>query len=335
MDLTELPTSKSGNRYCLVLQDFYTKFVNAYPLMRQDASTVAHTIFKEYIREHGVPRSLHSDQGRQFEAATMRALYDALGIDKSRTTPYHPQGDGLVERFNRTLKDMLSKYVSTTGDDWDDHLPHVLLAYNTAVHASTGYTPFFLTHGREANLPADVILGPTPQASPTTPSTMSYARKLTTSLRTAFKEVRQNTRLAGQKQKLAYDAKVSHRAYQEGDRVWLHDPTTVRQKLKPRWKGPYTVVKRLEPGVTYKLRDDNGKHQVVHFNRLKKCHSNTSVAPPGRRAHPPELQSQGATPTQAPATTRPELQSQGATSTLTSVTTRRGRQIRLPSRYLD
>ncbi|KAI8511935.1 hypothetical protein Bbelb_110350 [Branchiostoma belcheri] len=322
MDITELPTSKHGHRYCLVVQDFFTKYVNAYPLKRQDAATVANVLFTDFIREHGIPTSLHSDQGRQFEADTMRSLYKALGIEKTRTTAYHPQGDGLVERFNRTLKDMLSKYVSTTGDDWDDHLPHVLLAYNTSVHASTGFTPFFLTHGREANLPADVIFGPNPQASSTVTS-MAYARSLASSLRTAFKQVRQNTRQASNKQKLAYDVDVSHKPYQAGERVWLHDPTTVRQKLKPKWKGPYTVIERLlqdgEPGVTYRIQDTKGRKQIrdhaVNLRAAPATNQRDTSNPPSPAAN------------QRDASNPP---SQG-----TGVTTRRGRRVRPPSRYDD
>ncbi|KAI8499504.1 hypothetical protein Bbelb_225550 [Branchiostoma belcheri] len=336
MDITELPTSKHGHRYCLVVQDFFTKYVNAYPLKRQDAATVANVLFTDFIREHGIPTSLHSDQGRQFEAETMRSLYKALGIEKTRTTAYHPQGDGLVERFNRTLKDMLSKYVSTTGDDWDDHLPHVLLAYNTSVHASTGFTPFFLTHGREANLPADVIFGPNPQASSTVTS-MAYARSLASSLRTAFKQVRQNTRQASNKQKLAYDVDVSHKPYQAGERVWLHDPTTVRQKLKPKWKGPYTVIERLlqdgEPGVTYRIQDTKGRKQIVHYNRLKKCHTLP------QRDHAVNLRAAPATnqrdTSNPPSPAANQRDASNPPSRGTGVTTRRGRRVRPPSRYDD
>ncbi|KAI8493132.1 hypothetical protein Bbelb_291360 [Branchiostoma belcheri] len=336
MDITELPTSKHGHRYCLVVQDFFTKYVNAYPLKRQDAATVANVLFTDFIREHGIPTSLHSDQGRQFEAETMRSLYKALGIEKTRTTAYHPQGDGLVERFNRTLKDMLSKYVSTTGDDWDDHLPHVLLAYNTSVHASTGFTPFFLTHGREANLPADVIFGPNPQASSTVTS-MAYARSLASSLRTAFKQVRQNTRQASNKQKLAYDVDVSHKPYQAGERVWLHDPTTVRQKLKPKWKGPYTVIERLlqdgEPGVTYRIQDTKGRKQIVHYNRLKKCHTLP------QRDHAVNLRAAPATnqrdTSNPPSPAVNQRDASNPPSQGTGVTTRRGRRVRPPSRYDD
>ncbi|KAI8484640.1 hypothetical protein Bbelb_375810 [Branchiostoma belcheri] len=336
MDITELPTSKHGHRYCLVVQDFFTKYVNAYPLKRQDAATVANVLFTDFIREHGIPTSLHSDQGRQFEAETMRSLYKALGIEKTRTTAYHPQGDGLVERFNRTLKDMLSKYVSTTGDDWDDHLPHVLLAYNTSVHASTGFTPFFLTHGREANLPADVIFGPNPQASSTVTS-MAYARSLASSLRTAFKQVRQNTRQASNKQKLAYDVDVSHKPYQAGERVWLHDPTTVRQKLKPKWKGPYTVIERLlqdgEPGVTYRIQDTKGRKQIVHYNRLKKCHTLP------QRDHAVNLRAAPATnqrdTSNPPSPAANQRDASNPPSQGTGVTTRRGRRVRPPSRYDD
>ncbi|KAI8507260.1 hypothetical protein Bbelb_146400 [Branchiostoma belcheri] len=328
MDLTELPKSKKGNRYCLVLQDFFTKYVNAYAIPRQDASTVAQAIFTHYVREHGIPSSLHSDQGRQFEAETMRELYTTLGIAKSRTTPYHPQGDGLVERFNRTLKSMLSKYVSSTGDDWDDHLPHILLAYNTSVHASTGYTPFYLVHGREANLPADVIF----DARPHTPtnSTTSYARSLKSSLRAAFARVRQNTQRASSRQKAAYDFTSSHKPYKAGDKVWLNDPTTQRRKLRPRWKGPFVVVERIlsdgEPGVTYTIKNtQTNRKQTVHYNRLKPCYT--------RQAEPVAR-----TPTAQPDRDCPDEQtSQPATATTdtTQRATRRGRRVTRPSRLAD
>ncbi|CAH1272763.1 RTL1 [Branchiostoma lanceolatum] len=339
MDLTELPKSKKRNRYCLVLQDFFTKYANAYAIPRQDAPTVAQVLFTHYIREHGVPSSLHSDQGRQFEADLMKELYAALGIAKSRTTPYHPQGDGLVERFNRTLKAMLSKYVSPMGDDWDDHLSHVLLAYNTSVHASTGYTPFLLAHGREANLPADMIFGTTPPGAPPTTTARSYVKTLTSSLRTAFAHARQNMQRASSRQKAAYDSTTSHRPYKTGDKVWVNDPTALRRKLKPRWKGPFVVMERLhsdgEPGVTYRIKDArSNRRKIVHYNRLKPCYTLPTVAQHRDRQPVPT----GDAPTSQLACDSFEDQApQQATSVgdTNQHTTRHGRRVTRPSRFAD
>lgn len=108
-DITELPVSTKGNRYALVMMDLFTKFVNLYPLKDQTAHSVAVFIFDHYIPQHGVPEALHSDQGRQFESDLIKHLCNLLSIKKLRTSPYHAQCDGAVERFNRTLKGELSK----------------------------------------------------------------------------------------------------------------------------------------------------------------------------------------------------------------------------------
>lgn len=80
-------------------------------------------------------------------------------MNKTRTTPYHPESGGMIERMNRTLQDMLVKYVSHHQRDWDEHLPLVMMAYRSSVHASTQYTPFYLLFGHEVRLPVDVMFG--------------------------------------------------------------------------------------------------------------------------------------------------------------------------------
>ena len=116
-DITELPVTSKGHRYVLVVMDYYTKYVNLYPMADQKASTVGKCIFEHYIREHGIPERLHTDQGRQFESDLIKELCSRLGITKTRTTPYHPESDGLIERFNRTLKDQLSRYTDVNSDN--------------------------------------------------------------------------------------------------------------------------------------------------------------------------------------------------------------------------
>lgn len=172
-DLTELPLTRRGNRYVLVVMDYFTKYLNLYALPDQRATTVAKCLFEDYISQHGVPHSLHTDQGRQFDSDLVKELCSQLGIYKTRTSPYHAMSDGMVERGNRTIKDQLAKYLYTRGGEWDEHLRQVELAYNTRIHSSTKHTPFFLTHGREARLPADLLLGGAPGLSHATPGTPS------------------------------------------------------------------------------------------------------------------------------------------------------------------
>ena len=108
---------------------------------------------------------LHSDQGSNLNSEVITSLRKQLGIERTRTTAYHPQANGQVERFNRTLESMLSKVISENQKDWDIHLPKALFAYRTAIHESTGFTPFLVNYGRSATLPIDVMLGRTSLSS--------------------------------------------------------------------------------------------------------------------------------------------------------------------------
>lgn len=106
----------------------------------------------------GVPRSIHSDQCRNFESTLFRELCRLLHIHKSRTSPYHPQSDGLIEHFNHTLLSMLSLFIDDNQLNWDNLLPYVMLAYRSSVHASMAFTPYKVLFGREIVLPVDIML---------------------------------------------------------------------------------------------------------------------------------------------------------------------------------
>ena len=160
-----------GNRYILVVSDYFTKWTEALPIPNMEAVTVANALVKKIIFIFGVPEIIHSDQGRNFESTLIKELCRLLHITKTHTSLYHPQCDGLVERFNRTFLGMLS---SCTLDDknWDLHLPLVMLAYRTSVHETT---PYYLMFGREAKLPIDLIFD---VGSPSFSSPNQYVLKL-------------------------------------------------------------------------------------------------------------------------------------------------------------
>ena len=173
--LGPLPESLSKNRYVLVAMDYFTRWAEAYTLPNQEAITVATKLVNELFLRFSIPEQLHSDQGRQFESRLMSEICSVLGIRKSHTTPYHPQSDGLVERFNRTLLNMPSICCQDCPFAWEDQLPKVCVAYNTSIQHSTGFTPFYLMFGREARLPVDLMYGSCPD-EPNTPAT--YASQL-------------------------------------------------------------------------------------------------------------------------------------------------------------
>lgn len=154
-----LPETDNGNKYILVISDYFTKWTDAYPLRNIEALIVAEVITEQFIAKWGVPEIIHSDQGRQYDNRLFKDLCDLLGtcIRKTPTTAFHPKSDGMVERFNKTLATMLTAYVSDHQHDWNIHLPYVLMAYRSAVHETTGYIPNMIMLGREVSTPLDLM----------------------------------------------------------------------------------------------------------------------------------------------------------------------------------
>ncbi|CAH8866152.1 unnamed protein product [Trichobilharzia szidati] len=152
-----LPTSRRGNRYILVMVDYFTKWCEAVPLQQQDAPTIGRAFVDNWVSRFGAPLYLHSDQGAAFESLLIAHICNAFGIRKTHTTPYHPQGNGLVERTNRTIKHLLRAFLHNAPENtWDDALPQCLLAYRSSVHSSTGFSPALLLFGRELRLPVEI-----------------------------------------------------------------------------------------------------------------------------------------------------------------------------------
>lgn len=265
-----LPETPRGNRYVLVLVDYFTKWCEAVPLAQIDATTVANAIVNEWICNWGAPNQLHSDRGSNFESSLILELCRALGIDKTRTTAYHPQGNGQVERTNRSLKALLKSFIDRNVSDWDAVLPKCLLAYRSSVHSSTGQTPYFLWTGREARLPSDLRL---PLVQQPRPSVTEYVCRLLDTIRNAHQEARIQLQSSHRYQKEYYDKKVFGTPLNVGELVWLHNATPnpgVPAKLHKEWKGPFEV-ERLLSDSTCMIRDPrtNSRPIVVHFNRLK------------------------------------------------------------------
>ena len=132
-----LPRSRAGHKYILVVCDYATCYPEAIPMKTIDAERVAEELVKIFSRV-GIHHEILTDQGSNFTSHLLTEIYRFLHVHPIRTTPYHPKTDGLVERFNKTLKSLLHKATVDIGNDWDTLLPYLLFAYREVPQASTG-----------------------------------------------------------------------------------------------------------------------------------------------------------------------------------------------------
>ncbi|UYV77347.1 hypothetical protein LAZ67_15000588, partial [Cordylochernes scorpioides] len=249
MDLLgRFPTSMCGNRWIIVCTDYLTKFAITKALPTSESVEVAKFFIKDVILKHGAPREVITDRGRNFTSSMIRELNKHCRIIHRTTTAYHPQTNGLTERLNKTIADMLSMYVDVNQKDWDEILPFVTFAYNTAKQESTGFKDeddFIQTLGSRAE----------------------EARQL----------ARIHTMRSQGENKLRYDAHHRNIVYQPGDLVWIYIPVRkvgLSEKLMRRYFGPYRVTRKISD-VTYEVEtfgDQHGRRKtkdIVHICRMK------------------------------------------------------------------
>lgn len=148
MDFLSMEPDSKGISNVLVVTDHFTRYAQAFPTKSQKDHVVAQVLIEIYFIHYGLPSRIHSDQGRDFESRLIRELLTLMGICKSRTTPYHPQGDPRPESFNRTLLSMLSTLGREKKRTWSRHVPHLVHVYNSTKCDATGYSPYLLMFER-------------------------------------------------------------------------------------------------------------------------------------------------------------------------------------------
>jgi len=265
MDFLSLETSAGGYSHILVVTDHFTKYACAFPTRTQHASVVAKILVNSFIVHYGIPERLHSDQGANFEGKVVKHLCELLGTAKSRTTPYHPQGDGITERFNRTLLSMLSTLEENEKRNWKDHVAPLVHAYNSMRHESTGYTPFYLMFGRSPRLPVDLFLGRKDDSK-------GAASAIRDRLDTAYKAATEAAHRAAKHQAKGYNKKIRGHALQIGDHVLVKNVGLKgKHKLADRWR-PERFVVRKKPNddipVYVVATEDGSQVKTLHRNML-------------------------------------------------------------------
>ena len=265
-----LETTTSGNKYVLVISDHFSKYTEAYPLKDQTAESVARVLVREWFVKKGPPEELHSDMGANFESKLIEELCRLYDIDKTRTSPYHPQGDGQVERFNKTLMSIV-KGLMEKHKEWDEALPFAFSAYNATIHDTTKFTPNFLWHGRELR---NTVGNLVPESVDTPPESYSaYAEKIKKLIQIAYDVTREHLHKSALKSKRYYDKNTHSIVHRPGDQILLKDHTKHlkgTKKYQDLFEGPYWVIDRLGD-VNYRIqKDEHSAAKVAHHNRMRK-----------------------------------------------------------------
>ena len=259
----------------LVLQDHFSKYVVMYVVKDQTARTAAETLRNGYFGLFGAPAYLVSDQGKAFTGHVIMHLCELSGVQKLRTSPYHAQTNGQVERMNQTIIRMIGKLEEDKKACWSEHLPELLLAYNATRSAAIGYSPYYLLFGRRPRIPVDYLF-PTLHDSPHQTKMEVSVVAMQKRLKEAFTVARCLTSEEVARQCCYYDRKAGAVALQPGDVVMVCTNDFVgKQKVKDRWEdGGFIVESQLEDWPVYKVKcptSDAGqkpKYWILHRNHL-------------------------------------------------------------------
>ena len=277
VDYTQMDKCKGGYEYALVVTDHFTRFMQVYATKSKSSKAAAEKIFKEFILQFRFPEPIHHDQGPEFNSKLFKELHRMAGIKASNTTPYHPMGDGQVERCNRTLANMLKTLSKEAKKDWRSHLPKMAFAFNSTVNKATGFSPFFLMFGRESRLPIDFVFGDVVRGEALkNRSHEQFVEQWKETMEEAMRVARLNIEKSADYNKQHYDKKAKAVEMQVGDKVLVRNVREKggKTKLKSYWEeNIFVVVEKREGLPVYKIKNIKNSRdtRVVHRNLLLRC----------------------------------------------------------------
>jgi len=259
-----LPTTRRGSSYILTMQDLLTKYSVAVPLQETTSLAIADAFTKNFICLYGAPKAILTDQGTNFLSSLIRNLAKKFNIKQYKTTAYHPQSNGSLERSHHVLIEYLKTQIIRE-TEWDEHIPLAMFSYNTSVHESTKYSPFQLVFGRLPRTPAS-----NPPLEENTDITYTqYLTDLFNNLQDTQEDARENLIASKTRSKRYYDRRINPQNFQVGSHVFLlKEPQ--KGKLSDQYTGPHTVLEIL-PNNNVKLQFYN-RTRIVHIDKLKISH---------------------------------------------------------------
>src|SRR5260363_345389 len=273
-----LPSTAQENKYIIVAMDYMTKYPEAKAVPNATAQQTADFIYKDIICRHGCSNFILSDRGTHFNNLLIEGLMQKFQIKHLLTTPYHLQTNGLVERFNRTLCESLAK-LANDNTEWDKLIPSVLFSYRSSKHATTKFTPFLLTYGREPKLP---IFGFQENSEQ---NLLTRLYSLIEDLPANRAQAKKNVEKSQQRQKFYWDRKLKKvkRLFEKEEQVLCYDAAGDKHftgKLLLKWKGPYFIYSKVAQDV-YKLRTMDGQILETPINAylLKKYYNRQAWDP--------------------------------------------------------
>lgn len=288
MDLiTHLPETERGYDAVFTVVDKLSKYTYFLPTTTSiDAPGLAQLFFNQVLANHGLPKTIVSDRDPRFTSKFWDALFKLCDTKLAMSTAYHPQTDGQSERANRTLEDMLRAYCHDRQDTWDTRLPAAQFAYNNSVNDSTGYTPFFLTYGRNPHTPATL------QSGATRPGYNSTSEEFLSQWRSDIEHAKSNLRDAQARQAKYANRQRRDYTFRVGDKVLLSSKDIAVKDLTPKlrlkYQGPWPIVKKISP-VAFKLDlpATMNKHPVFHISKLQPFRDNPYPRPRDHTRPPP------------------------------------------------
>jgi transposase InsO family protein len=255
-----LEKSKAGNKYIAVIVDPFTRWVELEAIPDIESATTANTLRNALIWRHGAPAELQTDGHLTFEGTAMNDLYDEYAIEHHTTTAYHPQSNGVAERKNKDIMNLLRILTGKNYSTWDKHLARVQWHINTNVNRTIGMSPFKASFGYEPRTATPAATGQT--------SDITTLDKLAGAIYNSQRIALGNAQAAAQKVKQAYDAKRAHVEYTPGEYVLAHRADR-EHKLANTWQGPYTIKTKIRDNV-YELADVLLDNTVqLHVSRIR------------------------------------------------------------------